>query len=527
MATDSFIEDVDKLISRFSDDASHQDIEEMTNEKEQNVINMFAPPGFEESFKQLYSILYPCLSSSSESPQQQLAMAASAILIGARGCGKNRLLNSCLAACHFRNPGLKVRKVAINGIVCRGSDVSAVVYEIIRQLSELAFQETKSNQPSSEQPSKRRRMAEENEKHLLRLRKSSFTSNLALLESTLKIAAIDNIPILLVLDELDSFADEGERQVLLYHLLDRVATPGSSLCLVGMTSKYQLLGILEKRVRSRAEGVSKVIFLNPANTYDQIVNIIKCKLDGNENVSQRILRFISKPTLSQKKDDLHAKIWSTLERQFRLGKDFRWFSRVISTALSFYRQDVDMEDAPLVFKAQYLLDALVLQGSSISMPSDTKQKNLCMIRDQAIDPRLQAILDMSKPQVALLLAAKRILTREAHREQAVVAPLTIERMLKEYESSFRKRATHKKESTLLPAAHQLLERGLLAPSLDHSGGGPMQYNITHVYKTLDPYSLMRLPLHMPIEVEKELGEALTQNLLDCSTGLREWGRKIN
>ena len=100
-------------------------------------------------------------------------------------------------------------------------------------------------------------------------------------------------------------------------------------------------------------------------------------------------------------------------------------------------------------------------------------------------------------------------------------------MIIEYESSFPRFASQKKESTLLPAARQLLERGILVPSSDHSGGGPLQYSITQMYKTLDPYSLVRLPLHMPVDIDRELGEALDRDLLDCSTALREWGRKIN
>jgi hypothetical protein len=96
-------------------------------------------------------------------------------------------------------------------------------------------------------------------------------------------------------------------------------------------------------------------------------------------------------------------------------------------------------------------------------------------------------------------------------------------MLKEYES-FRRGA--KNTPSLLPAAMQVLERGLLAPSMDHSGGGPLQYHVSNMYKTLDPYSLLRLPLHLPIDIDRELGEALHRNLLDCSTALKEWGRKI-
>jgi Cdc6-like AAA superfamily ATPase len=541
---ESTLDELDKLISRFSDDASHEKTE-TKNSGEESIIRMFSPPGLEEAFKQLHSILVPCLLSRSALSEQKISSTASAILMGPRGSGKSLLLNSCLKAYQYQNPdATKFRQVTVNGIVCRGSDVSAVVFEIIRQLSDLAFHEGKQqngdteendNKEQQQASSKRRRLDEHNEMHLLRLRKSNFTSNLALLESTLKMAAIDKIPILLVLDELDCFTAQDERQVLLYHLLDRVATPGSSLCLVGITSSFTTLQSLEKRIRSRAEGVSRVIYTHPPNTYDKLVDIVRHKLDGSKVlVVSALLNIIQKPALTSNADDeshkIHTKLWSTMEREFRFGKDLRWFSRVLSTALALYSHDVDMEDNVPEFKPSHLLDALVMLRASISddtSASVTNHPNLCMIQDQAVDPRLQALLDMSKPQVALLLAARRILTREAHREQAVTAPLTLQRMMKEYESSFRRLASQRKESTLLPAARQLLERGILVPSTDHSGGGPLQYSITQVYKTLDPYSLVRLPLHMPVDIDRELGEALDRNLLDCSTALREWGRKIN
>lgn len=537
------LDELDTSISRFTDDPSHA-TGVCQNSEEESIIRMFSPPGLEEAFKQLYSILVPCLSSTSATSVHKSPSTASAILMGPRGSGKSLLLDSCLRACRHQNPDdSNYRQVSVNGILSRGLDVSAVVYEIIRQLSELAFREatqnhdfdTKENDEMDQQESstKRRRLDDNKEKHMLRLRKSNFTSNLALMESMLKMAAIDKIPILLVLDELDCFTAEDERQVLLYHLLDRVATPGSSLCFIGITSSFTMLQGLEKRIRSRAEGVAKVIYTHPPQTYDQLLDIVRHKLDGSV-VASELLRIIQKPDVaSNVKDEskkLGRKVWSTMDRELRFGKDVRWFCRVLSTALAFYRKDVESEERRPQFNARHLVDALVMLGASISddtADSATNHPNLCLVGNNAVDPRMQALLDMSKPQVALLLAARRILKREAHREQAVTAPLSVQRMIKEYESSFRRGALYRNEAILVSAAKQLLQRGILVPSTDHSGGGPLQYSISQVYKTLDPFSLVRLPMHMPLDIDRELGEALNRNLLDCSTALREWGRKIN
>jgi Cdc6-like AAA superfamily ATPase len=130
-----------------------------------------------------------------------------------------------------------------------------------------------------ESPNKKNKRSKQ-EKHMLRLRKSAFTSNLSLLESTLKIAEVDRIPVLFILDELDSFTDKGERQLLLYHLLDHVATPGSNLCLVGITPSFATLSLLEKRIQSLAEGTSKVCYVRSLGTYEELLDFLKFKLDG-------------------------------------------------------------------------------------------------------------------------------------------------------------------------------------------------------------------------------------------------------
>ena len=306
--------------------------------------------------------------------------------------------------------------------------------------------------------------------------------------------------------------------LLFSHLLDRVATPGSNLCFIGLTSSFTTLSLLEKRIRSRAEGTSKIIYVRPPSTYDNLLQVLKTKLQGCR-IQSSILDLLS-PTRNN--DDQEAsKIWACMEREFRLGKDLRWFSRVISCALSLYRYDY-LEHAKCQFTPQHLVDALESMGASISDDNSGTTSGFCLLNGVAVDPRLQALLDLATPQVALLLCARRILARDAHRDQ-VATPLTIQRMVKEYES-FRRGSTL---PSLKPAVWQLLERGLLVPSSDHSGGGPLQYQSSSMYKNMEPNTLSRLPLHLPIEVDREFNEALNNNLLDCSTALREWGRKTN
>jgi Cdc6-like AAA superfamily ATPase len=568
---DIFVEQLDRTIARFGDDPSGHPPPKPTT-AEESLIRTYAPTSLEAPFQELYSILYPCLRPR-KSPTED-ATTASAILMGPRGSGKSLLVERCLAACQHSqaddketNGGARFRKVVVNGIVVRGEDVPSVVYEIIRQLSDMAMRE---DAPLNDDnvgldgdestPKRRRRGLKEDDEYLLRLRKSTFTSNLTLLENTLKMAEIDRIPILLVLDELDAFIlnskgtggdTQQHRQLLLYHLLDRVATPGSNLTLIGLTSNFTALTQMEKRIRSRAEGTSKIVYVRPPVSYDQLLQIlVHDKLQGCP-VQDQISALLSPSTATQPNENQppqpenedRERIAQTMQREFRMGRDMRWFCRVLYSALSLYRFDCVLSgkssSKPPSFSPDYFVSALAMMGSlclsDTPTASATKQSSLCLVDGVAVDPRLQAsLLDLSQPQVALLLSARRILTREAHLEQALmtnndntvgVAPLTLQRMIREYQS-FR-RGIKTNEELLTTAAKQLLERGVLCPSLDHSGGGPLQYHASLSYQTLDPYSLSRLPLHLPVAMERELEHALQRNLMDCSTALKEWGRKTN
>lgn len=604
-----------------------------------SIIRSFAPKGLEESFKQLYSILYPCLCRR-QRPQLQVvngqknatispntsATTASAFVMGPRGCGKSLLVERCLSACQFAAPNAKYRKVHVNGIVSRGEDVPSIVYEITRQLSELAYQETvsssfsaqqeprqydnerheaqkqkdeqrqeKQSSPSPSKKSKTMTMKQlSKEKHLFRLRKSTFTSNLSLLESTFKIAEADEIPILLILDELDAFTNttnEGEgdndgggsfgstkrrghagqaalkkKQLLLYHLLDRVATPGSNLCLIGLTSSFAALTLLEKRIRSRAEGVSKVVYVKPPPTYPDLLQVLQTKIQNMCSLQKEIMNLLSNDTVSSSsnrnnnnnhganKTEIEKNIVTTFERELKLGKDVRWFCRVLISALSLYRYDVVMgsmtiateSTAPPKFRAQHLMEALEMMQGCISddyRASVTQHSSLLTVGGVAVKPRHQALFDLSKPEVAVVLSARRLLIRDSHNEEISI-PLTLQRILQEYESFARRdgggfvggggkgRTTKKgniagglQSSISSATAIRLFERGVLVPSMDHSGGGPLQYHVLHYYKNLDPYSLSRMPLHMPIEIHRELSEALKNDLLECSTALKGWGKK--
>jgi hypothetical protein len=224
-------------------------------------------------------------------------------------------------------------------------------------------------------------------------------------------------------------------------------------------------------------------------------------------------------------DEKQHRIYKILERNYQLGKDLRWFCRVVSCALSLYREDVhsllrNESSSPMpTLTQQYFLQALVTMNASFA------HENLLKIQNVAADSRMQALLDLSGPQVALVLSARRILARDAHTEDSSVKPLTLQRMLQEYQNY---RGPHRYSDKLLRKCFvQLLETDVLRPSADHTGGGPLQYGYNQGYYAMEDASISRMPLHLPVDIDRELGEALKNDLLECSTSLREWGKKKN
>lgn len=492
----------------------------------------YAPRGLEHQFQQLYRILHPCL------VQWESRTNGSAFLQGTRGSGKSLVLDRCLQACRdeLDSRGQRhFRVVTLNGILIPGRHVSLVVTEILLQLSALAWEETTTPNRGNQ----------ETLQEMLRLKRSSFTNNIQLLNEALQMASVDGIPFLFVLDELDAFLQE-ERQVLLYHLLDRVATSGSFVSFVGISCNHEIFHRLEKRIRSRAEGTSKFINFGPCSTYQELVDIVLEKAKGYPSLRQQLKEQIlldhqANTRDYEQSDKRNQMIAQALERDHRMGNDVRSFIRYFNYALSLYRfdcchqlerlkqytnsTDSESQSVPLPFTVNYLLEAMLDMGASF-LVSDT-ERDVVMVEDSLLDARIRALCDMSGPQVALMLGARRILVRDGlRREGDQTQPLTFERMIHEYHTSFVRNfgSGVYSRDTLTTAFRELLSVGLLRPSADHSGRLPLQY---WCQDPTDEAIFERVPLHLMVDINRELDKALENNWLQGSTVLLEWGKKIN
>jgi hypothetical protein len=212
------------------------------------------------------------------------------------------------------------------------------------------------------------------------------------------------------------------------------------------------------------------------------------------------------------------------------------------SALALYRYDLvvlsqqqqSTEKKDIRFHCKYLEEALVDMGGSLLrggfMGSTTASTTVT-----ETDFRLQALRDLSGPQVALLLAARRILFRDSctsrsQDEAAHLQPqLTLKRILNEYRSSYKGQSSRYTEHILQNAFVDMLEINIFRPAMDHTGSGPFQY--LHQDIPLGDHNNMdvveRMPLQMTLDIHREIKEAIDSNMLNCSTALREWGRKAN
>lgn len=615
----------------------------------------------------------------------------SAVLMGPRGEGKSFILERCLANLSLEADRLRgngnaqlqkpntthqeqqqaeeeheaFRVVRLNGLLYSGDNAVACAREIARQINEMARtgKRNKKRLQSDDGNDQKKRarlkfdeafdLDTENKEHQLfnnttplhspdehndimeedarkfRHRRTGFNTNLALLDEALRNARIDNIPILIILEELDTFIAKGrmlkksqedkrgnpaggdgnERQLLLYHLLDRVADNRFLVSLVGITTDLTTVSKFEKRVLSRAEGTSKFLYCGRMSGYDDLVDglmtafhsphrmnlsLPEISSEGKALYATDAMVELSKEVewilrggdhYGQDKDEIddYTLVRRVLERNYHVkNMDMRWFCRVLDVALGLYASDVEankssgIQDTSISAEAttkltpSHLCIALNSMGASIcdvvrtSKPGMPSFESLMLLRWGQLlgdpnhfstlvgnDPRLRVLLDLSGPQCAILLAARRILARDdiCETEDAVInarktgaggsnktdtsmaAPLTYQRICDEYTTSFAASGRYTAGSDrylphiLQRACIDLIELDLIRLKKDHLGGGPLQYEYCDALSKGS--NIMTLPLHVNLEMDDEFMPLLKAGVLHCSTALREWGLKIS
>ncbi|KAL7552717.1 hypothetical protein ACHAWF_015949, partial [Thalassiosira exigua] len=481
--------------------------------------------------------------------------------------------------------------------------------------------------------------------HDLRLRQSGFKSHILLLDEVLRTARIDGIPILFVLEELHTFFAEmpapnksnpsetltvgpkqedvaNKRQLLLYHLLDRVADHNYLVSFVGMTTDVTCVTKLEKRVKSRVEGTSKIIYFDNIHCYDVLVQSLlgkfytppcsnecdaKAKDEYNEQKAMISIRKEVESILRDGRTDMNQDsleednetvddfelVRNVLQLNLDEGKDMRWFCKVLDVALGLLAFDIDsldvdslihqsmekpmdcsLTDVGLIpeLSPSHMAQALVTMMASmgdvlgtLGQPGPPTQHALELIRwGQLVQdpkhysclvgthPLLVALLDVSGPQIALLLSARRISARDDTRASAeddvesirrkkltgeatanLSVPLTYQRIQDEYATSFLASDRYTTGPDRYPphvlrrSCMDLMETEIIRLRREKVvDGGAQQFGHNEAISLGLDFS--HLPLHVNLDWELEFIPVLKAGLLQsCTTALREWGLKMN
>lgn len=376
-----------------------------------------------------------------------------------------------------------------------------------------------------------------------------------------------------------------------------------------MTTDLTAVTKLEKRVQSRAEGTSKLFYIGHNEDYDGLVQCLLGKFysppdtgseygdDHNERGQMLDIREEVEAVLrgrQSNESEGHAEeeaindfalVQRVLLRNYNLlGSDMRWICRVFDVALGLLASDIDESISQCMeggvspatvacipkLSPSHVAQALVVMSASlddiaggVGRPGIPTQRDLELIRWGQLlgdpkhyscllgtHPRLISLLDLSGPQVAVLLAARRIGARDDARANAedeieeirrrgpgtrggavTALSLTYQRIEDEYRMSFVASGSYTISSDRYPphvlhrSCVDLMELDIIRLKKDICCGGALQY--VHNDAISFGTNMANLPLHVNLDWELEFMGPLKAGLLQCSTALREWGMKMN
>eukprot|EP00873_Tetraselmis_striata_P038735 jgi/Tetstr1/458999/TSEL_004470.t1 len=153
-------------------------------------------------------------------------ISTSILLIGDRGVGKTLALEQALSTAQgrFSEPGSErgVGIVRLNGLVTGGD--RSVLEEIAMQMCKLFDLDFSST--------------------------AALEDNISFLKDSLQHLGGKKV-VVFVLDEFDALIQRSKQQTTLYNLFDALQSPSVLACVIGVTTRHDTIGLLEKRVQSR------------------------------------------------------------------------------------------------------------------------------------------------------------------------------------------------------------------------------------------------------------------------------------
>jgi energy-coupling factor transporter ATP-binding protein EcfA2 len=173
--------------------------------------------------------------------------SSSVLLLGESGSGKSHAVEECLARLNQEREGASAVVLRAHGGVYN-TDV-----ECMRHLATQVAQQV-------------RELPDGN---------ASFEQSMEWLRSVLKESFKQASAAIIVLDRFEHFCSRS-RQTLLYNLFDVAQEAGVRICIIGMSEKMDVMGLLEKRIKSRFT-MRHVHALRPTSMSD-LIEVLMSKL---------------------------------------------------------------------------------------------------------------------------------------------------------------------------------------------------------------------------------------------------------
>ncbi|KAL7636927.1 UNVERIFIED_CONTAM: hypothetical protein RMT77_012685 [Armadillidium vulgare] len=148
----------------------------------------------------------------------------------------------------------------------------------------------------------------------------SFAENLNFVLKTLQKGNRETSkPVLFLLDEFDLFCHH-KNQTLLYNLFDISQSAQSPICVIGQTSRLDVIELLEKRVKSRFS--HRQIFLYPKGKFEEFLSVARnlLKVDGNLSDEKTEAKIWNKKVDELFKD---SEVNQVLKQVFSYNKEIR------------------------------------------------------------------------------------------------------------------------------------------------------------------------------------------------------------
>ena len=167
---------------------------------------------------------------------------------------------------------------------------------------------------------------------------SSVADNMEYLKRVLKETKRVGIPVFFILDNVDAFIAENNRQSLLYTLFDMMNDPQVAASIICCTRKINITNMLEKRIRSRAN--FKFVHFFPQSLIN-VTSSLKAAFSfqipdlSSENGKLFVSTFqeIFVESLG------HKSLQSKLKEQVDIGRPFSWYFEMIRVACAMLDQD--------------------------------------------------------------------------------------------------------------------------------------------------------------------------------------------